>query len=312
MSVNKIFHIINSFDLQYLRNTLHSLCKGYEIVRVDEQTDLEELVNQLKQDTLFSQPTIWLFNRSDCFSSNEAFKKHYQFLTTLLTFNQTSIFVVNSLSKSKDVINFIDQYAQLYNSFDYNEKTAFDYVLKLCFDLQINLTDHQVESLIAATGYDINLLHNEIHKLSLLNKHIINDQEFNDLVSDYSSELIFKILDYLYNKQIKQAIKIVDYLLSIQTNEITIINTLSTMICKHYYLKKLTELNYNSEDIADALKMKVFNVRIQQKKLVNFASDWIIAKIKMLLNFDYQIKINQIDKNHALFQWILSFYHLSI
>ncbi|KEZ22746.1 DNA polymerase III subunit delta [Ureaplasma diversum] len=310
MDLNKIFHIINSSDLAFNKTTINQLFKGYDLVEINDQFNIDDLINNLDQDMLFNQPSIWLFNNSNHFSSNEQFKKTYQLLTKLLTAKQVCIFIVTSLAKSKDVLNFIDQYANVYTSFEYNQKTAFNYVLKLCADLQINLSDYQINSLINATAYDINLLHNEIHKISLLNQQTISNEVFDLIVSDYSNELVFKIIEHLYHQQIKQALKIVDYLLSVQTNEITIINAIATMMCKHYYVKKLTELDYDQDQIATSLEIKPFVVSIQQKMLVNFSSDWIIDKIKMLFNFDYLIKTNQIDKNHALFLWILSFYHI--
>lgn len=308
---NKKITLISSDDSSQLSEFLNKKKDFYdEFITLNSDFNIIEIINSANQNDLFESKKYFIIKDVKWFETLEEFNKYSNDLNKLILENINLCIFVNKslLSKSKKIVEFIQNYFEVIEFEGYNEKNALKYINDYLSKKQLFFSNEIIENLILKTNYDINLLKNEINKIKYVSQENITDKEIVDFISDYSNQQIFNLLKYLYANNTKEFVKLFNHLVDNNINEITIINMVITMMSTHYLIKKMHELHKSFSEIAKIINKSDYVVKLNLKQIDHFSSQFLINQIKMLIEFDFLVKNGDIDKKHAFFKWFFNFH----
>lgn len=145
-------------------------------------------------------------------------------------------FSCNKISNAAVVANF-KNYCTLWEPIELTYKNnAVTIVNELLIKAKLKLPSQAINILIERCCYDYSLLVNEIKKLSIYCSYYkLSQASFNLLVSDYNNGIYYELVSYLYQQNYSKLWTLVNSLLVNQTQPVSIMTMLGTMLSKHYF-----------------------------------------------------------------------------
>ena len=214
--------------------------------------------------------------------------------TTVLVFA-----VYGDIDKKKSMVNKINKNGIVYNCEKISDMDLFKWTRKRFDENQITIENAQVMYFIESTGYKdknneftLSDIENEIKKISsFAGKDTKVTNEIIDRLSQKKIENdIFKLIDYIGEKNSQNAIKILNDMINEGESVLGIFAMINRQFKIVLQVKALLNKGMNNKDIADKLKMSLFVVNKSIKISKNFTESMIIDMLNYILESDYKIK----------------------
>ena len=214
--------------------------------------------------------------------------------TTVLVFA-----VYGDIDKKKSMVNKINKNGIVYNCEKISDMDLFKWTRRRFDENQITIENAQVMYFIESTGYKdknneftLSDIENEIKKISsFAGKDTKVTNEIIDRLSQKKIENdIFKLIDYIGEKNSQNAIKILNDMINEGESVLGIFAMINRQFKIVLQVKALLNKGMNNKDIADKLKMSLFVVNKSIKISKNFTESMIIDMLNYILESDYKIK----------------------
>lgn len=273
--------------------------QNYEILKFDGILGFNDAFNDSLQENLFNIDKLYLIYNSELFSSLDNFKDSQKKLTKLLESNAHFVFLESNkkLSAAKEVQEFLKKVkVSEVNSLTSKTMNAYiiEYVKKISISISLELVNYLSLKLIP----NALIVGQELDKLK--NYKNISKEIIDEVICDYDDSNIFKLIDYLFTKQVDKALTLYDQLLESKVEINTIIAALAQQIYQLFLIKKLYLKKINPSMIAKELGLAPFII----SNAIQLINNQSLNKIKYILNglydLDIKIKKNSVDKKIAL------------
>ena len=207
--------------------------------------------------------------------------------------------VYGDVDKRKSLIKKISKNGIVFNCDKLSDMDLFKWVKKK-FELNEVIIDNaQIMYFIEQEGYrdkssekTLSDLENEINKISSFVGS--NNKVTNDIIDQLSQKKvendIFKLIDYIGNKNSSDALKILSDMLYEGESVFGIFSMIARQFKVIMQVRQLQIQGHSSKSIADRLKLHPFVVGKALKQTKNFSDDVIVDILNNILENDFKIK----------------------
>ncbi|WP_210366901.1 DNA polymerase III subunit delta [Bacillus sp. REN3] len=163
---------------------------------------------------------------------------------------------------------------------------------------RVVIEENAAELLLALSGTNLFMLTSEIDKLALYagDSQTITHEIVDRLTSRSLEQNIFSLVDKVVNRNVEAALRIYYDLLKQNEEPIKILSVLSGQFRLIYQVKELSRKGYGQQQIATALKIHPFRVKLAAGQANSFRDEELTRIIKMLADADYQMKTGGMKK----------------
>lgn len=216
------------------------------------------------------------------------------------------IFTVQSekLDERKKITKTLKNKAIL-KSYNKNENNLKEVIKPYLEDYQMSSSD--LDFLIARVGKDLYLLEKEIEKLKLYayDSKKITKEDILALTSKNIDLDIFGLIEHIVTKNKERAMETYHEMLKRNEEPIKIIVMLANQFRLIYQAKSLYQKGYTENNIASALEVHPYRIKLALQKGRNFKDELLLSYLNQLADLDANIKLGNIEKELGLELFIL-------
>jgi DNA polymerase III subunit delta len=162
----------------------------------------------------------------------------------------------------------------------------------------VDIDDRAIEKMVGIAGSNLFVLTNEIDKMSLFvgeNKKIdLNTVEM--LVSKTLEQNIFELVEKVVHRKVEDALRIYYDLLKQNEEPIKILALLAGQFRLIYQVKELSRKGYGQQQIASAIKVHPYRVKLAAGQAQLFTEDELKRMVLLIAEADYQMKTGGLNK----------------
>lgn len=161
-----------------------------------------------------------------------------------------------------------------------------------------NITDDAAQLLIHTTGQNLQLLSQEIKKMSVYvgENQMIDQQVIQELSTRTMEQNIFSLIDKVANFKIEEALQIFYDLLKNKEEPVKMIALFARQFRIMLYTKELNRIGYSAKQIASQIGAHPYTVQIALTQSKKFSEVQLKSIIKKLAEIDLNIKTGKMDK----------------
>ncbi|MEH7343779.1 DNA polymerase III subunit delta [Bacillus sp. JJ1532] len=162
----------------------------------------------------------------------------------------------------------------------------------------VEIEDEAVEYTLTLAGTNLFLLTSEMDKLALYSGagNRIDFQLVERLVSRSLEQNIFALVDKIVQRKIEEALRIYYDLLKQNEEPIKILSVITGQFRLIYQVKELARRGYGQQQIAGALKVHPFRVKLAAGQAQAFDEKELAQIMKLLADSDFQMKTGGMNK----------------
>jgi len=274
--------------------------KELEYVVIDgEKTDSSKIIDTLSSQSLFNLPKVIFVKRA---YKNKDRENLIPFLMEYVNTNSSNKLIIWEDQKISSVTKYVKLFKSLNSLQEFNKltKPSFNkYVKDLVQQYGLSITPELITLLSQYSNFDTERLENNILKLRLLGKEIINKEDIQFILQDTLEQDIWRLLDEMNSEEGKPLV-ILEKILTQKIDPKYILPMIIRNIRLITQTKYLLSNNYNFGQIASILKIPPFTLPpiVQTSKRYDWGK--IISKYEKLSNLDYEIKVGRIDSKLGL------------
>lgn len=170
-----------------------------------------------------------------------------------------------------------------------------------------DISEKTINLFLDRVGNNQLIIQNEINKIKIYkNKDKnITDKDIINLTNKNIDIDIFKLIDYIVQKNKEKAIELYYEMLKINEEPIKIIVILANQFRIMYQSKELLKKGYSEKDIASILKIHPYRVKLAIQNSRNYSSKTLLEYLNNLADIDIGIKTGKLNKDLALELFIL-------
>jgi DNA polymerase III delta subunit len=307
------FRMLNS-KIQELTGELNE--KKYFNLSYDE---LDDVIIDASYVGLFNEARAIIVREVNYFGGKNKYEDQVNSIIRLienLDPSITLILVCNNLLKTKDstkkLLGLNVEYIDIFN----NSEVESEYLKKYLESKELKVDSKAMDKLNTNTCNNIDLLLNELDKLSLISKditfkvvseysstYIIPKDEFEEL--DYN-DISFKFVDALINKKFKDTFAYFDKVIERGDDMYSLIGLINSSYSNIYMVKEALSHGMSDEEIMNEFGYKkIGRVFIMKKNGNIYSLDELRDIIVKLSDIDLKIKLGA-DPINSLKEFILS------
>lgn len=271
-----------------------------EYISIDvERTKAGEVIDLLSSNSLFSSQRIIFLKRIYRNKEKEAI---IDFLLTYLSNNPTDHIIIwedqkiNSITKYSKFFkknNLLEEYLKL------NKRTFNTWAKDILKEEEINIDSKAFNLLIQYSNYDSERFENNIKKLKILDKDIINEEDIKEFSPNTLEDDIWKLLDEI-NSDNGKPLRILETLFNQEVDPNYIISMIARNMRLITMTKYMIEEGYPYREIASTLKIPPFTI----KPIADSSKKYSFEKIRLIYekisSLDYEIKVGRIEPKLGL------------
>lgn len=171
------------------------------------------------------------------------------------------------------------------------EKDTINYIINAC----LNNYD-----LICCEIAKIDLFYEKPTKIKL--------ETIRNIVSKTLTDNNFKFVDAVMDKDLKKAFGLLEELMTLKIEPLSLINLLAREYRNMYEIKQMIKQKQNRTEIKEKLHLQDWQLDKTQKNAMNYHEDDLKDYLIRLEKLDYQIKSGQIDKLVGLKMFLIDLY----
>lgn len=256
-----------------------------------ENLNYDYLTSQIAQNSLFDSidvKKIYLINDYNKRLSTKIDDELKSFLNFLKASNENIIIYSEIKEEHKSVSEFFEK--NIIHFKKLNRLTVQNYVRKICYENELNLSFDILNFLFERLPYDSLMIKQEINKISLLDKKNLNIKDIEKILVNDIEKNIFILVNDFFNDNYENVMKQINYLEEIKANFIEVFNILVMQV----FNLKLYCLHYQNFKSVDKM-LKDFNIQKFQidklwKTITTSNVFWINNFLNNLLKLDLNFK----------------------
>lgn len=286
-----------------LLNALEANDDNYTVYDLEENSFLE-MIEDLNTFPFFGDKKIILANNPVFLEENSGYDDLINYLKKPL---ETSYLIINASnikwSKQNKYCKALELYTRIIEIKDAESKK--DYALMYLKKNQTTIDDNALEELLNRVS-DVNLLCNEIDKLSLYkDHHNICLEDVCLLVSKSIEDDVYELSTAFLENNKKRAFEIYQNLIAHNEDSIGIMNVLIRKFIEILNTKLLVNKKATKEDVAKYFNVSLGRAYYMIKAAKNISLDDLKKSIDNISKLDFDIKAGNIDKNLGLEMFLL-------
>ncbi|ENY68663.1 Hypothetical protein MAU_4580 [Metamycoplasma auris 15026] len=290
----------------------NGISQEIDLIKFYDFFSFEELSDAISNDSLFSTKKLvvirnpFIFNSKNKYTNENSISQFIDLIKKAIDFsNITLIFSQEIIKYDKDFLAskaflFIEKNAEVFDVKKIEEKNLFSYVYKMVLKLNGNITDAALMLFLASVPNNLNLIEQEIKKLLLIDKNI-TEKMIEENIFAMSNNIDFALSEAILKWEDNKVIikKINEQLqYGIQPNQI--IGQIANILMHTKSIEILTRMNLNNEDIAKALNIHPYRIKLHYLFLNKIGNKKLNQLINDLETIDFNFKQNDLDEKSVI------------
>ena len=224
---------------------------------------------------------------------------------------ETTILIIqapyDALDGQKKIVKYLKKQVVYQSMKPDRQFNVYDYVKNHLHDHDVHIDSFALTTFVNRIQHDFDSINNEVEKLLAYSKgkQTITSEMVNQITSKDIDDNIFHLVNALIDGNKVKMMDIFNDLISVRTNEVTIVSIIASKYLEILHTKKLLDMGYSQADL-----MKYFNVSkgrayYMKKNASSIQEDVLENHIALLSDLDYKIKSGQVDKRRGLEMFLL-------
>lgn len=165
-----------------------------------------------------------------------------------------------------------------------------------------------INELTSIVGDNLSILAKETEKLMMYkyDEKVITKKDVIDIASKNIDIDIFAFIDHIINHNMDKALEMYHDLLLINEEPIKIIVILANQFRLMYQVKEMTIKGYTESDIASALAIHPYRVKLAKEKARAYDNAKLLSYLNALADLDYNVKTGKVNNELGLELFIMS------
>lgn len=212
------------------------------------------------------------------------------------------------LDERKKLTKLLKKQAAILQANSLSEKELHQWITQLSEKNQVTITEEAIDDLIQLTSGNLQLIKNEIEKLSLYvgNDSCIEKETVRLLVARTIEQNIFELIDKVVHRKLDEALSIFYDLLQNKEEPIKILSVITGQFRLIYQVKYLATQGYGQQQIATNLKVHPYRVKLALNQAKLFSEEELKSIMKSLAEADFSMKNGSMEKQLILELFILN------
>ncbi|CAM4178014.1 DNA polymerase III subunit delta [Jeotgalicoccus halotolerans] len=213
------------------------------------------------------------------------------------------IFTVLSekLDKRKKVTKLITERGTLIEINEMNESELTNYVRSVFDQNGLEIPTEALNMLLEKTSYKYEAVHNEVTKLVLYAEGNITTEDIEEVVSVSLEQNVFLLTDFILKNEKQKAVRLARELILQKEEPMKLLHLVIGQFRLLYQVKILNGEGYQEDNIARALKVHPYRVKLALRHTRKYPLDSLLKKMIVCRDIDYKFKSSYLDRN-ALFE----------
>lgn len=221
----------------------------------------------------------------------------------------TLIFWVDypKLDERKKIVKLIKQKATVRTFLPLSDMVLVEWIEKKAELADSNITEEAAKLLIRTVGNDLQILTQEINKMSIYvgANGLIDEDVVMLLTTRQLENNIFQLIELVANLKIDQAFQIFYDLLKNREEPIKILALLSRQFRIMLMSKEYNRLGYSERQISSQMGIHPYATKLALQQAGKFSERQLRSILTKLAEVDYEIKSGQMDKILAIEMFML-------
>lgn len=266
-------------------------------------TSLSSVLEEINTPSFFSDNKCISIINSTFLTSESSLEKDEVKLFLNMLENLSDNIVIFSFNKKsadnrKKYVGKIKEVAKVIDlsSGEYDNKEKF---IRNIFQKKNIDVDNQIVKIIADNAVDYGMIYQEISKVMIysMGKNNLKFKDVENLLYINNQDNIFNLTDAIMKKDHKQSILVYRHLLDQREEPVRIIISVANQIRLLLRVKILGETLKTEKDIASALAIHPYRVKLANQFQRNFTKDELKNKLSELCDLDLKIKTGVSNTN---------------
>ncbi len=261
--------------------------------------EIDNILEEVSTISLFSDKKLLIIEMDNSID----FKDNLTLLENYLLNKQDDniiIFVYNqekidSRRKIIKIINEKGKILELKKDYSY----LINYISNYLKDNNFAMSKLDIDYFLSLVGSNINNITNELDKLMSyrINDKKITKEDIKSLVEVNLEEGIFALTDAVINNNVDKSLELYNDFLNKNYDELAIIALLASQFRFLFQVKRLSNQDKSSIEIANLLEAHPYRVKLAIEKNYYYQEKDYLKYLKVLADYDRDIKLGKIDKN---------------
>ena len=276
---------------------------------LSSEASVDEIVNSVESMPFFSEKNLIVVRNNNVFKerknsnekqTNRNEEKLIQLFSDMPTYSILLLVTTDKIDKRKKLYKTIDKYGMHVEALPIKARDIKDWLQNKLSEIQREFSREAYEYFIEATSVmaqiSLGFLEQEFEKLTLYTDRKRIEKE--DLIKVFSSipeVSIFAMLDAISEKNLKQALVLLEEQLTAGEHPLKLITMLSRHTRQLLQTNMLLEQGRASRQVAESLGVMPFIAEKLIKKSRHFRQEVLQETLIDLAEVDYQLKSSQTD-----------------
>ncbi|WP_241657830.1 DNA polymerase III subunit delta [Anaerobacillus alkaliphilus] len=222
-----------------------------------------------------------------------------------------TVFVIvapyEKLDERKKIVKLLKSHSEVLDAAPFSDHEMEKWLDERVKKYGVQITKDGREQLVQLLGNNLVMIAGEIEKLALYvgDGGVIDDVIVEKLVSKTMEQDVFSLVDHVIHRRKQQALQVFYDLIKQKEEPIKLLALLARQFRILYQVKELTNRGYSQQNIAGALKLHPYVVKLATQQAKQFDEKKLLSFLDEIAETDYKIKTGKIDKQLGLELFII-------
>lgn len=278
--------------------------EDYDLITYDLSFDpIEDLVEEITTNSLFSNKKVIIVNEINSYKDNESINNKL-FINYFKKPNKDNIVIITSNKnlENNSLANTLNKYCYKVNvddSSNYQKK----FIKSKIINNNFNISDDALDYLFTLASDNLNIINSEVEKL-MIYKNDEKDIKVDDiklLVTESPEENVFELTNLFLLGQIEEAVKVYQNLLATNIGPLYLLSLISNRVRQLIMLKKYKRMMSNDQELLKLVKLNNPNALYYLNQDANKVSlPKLLDTYEKCLKLDYNIKTGLVNSETGL------------
>lgn len=289
-------YLMKSLSYRILNNEINNITEGISNITTFSlnEVDLKDILDDASYYGLFPEKRVLIIKDTKYFGGKFAYEEESNLLYNFLSSNLEDlimIFICDDIKKTKDLTKkVISLGAKVIDISEVSDEEIKNLINKYCEDNEIKLDPKAYDLLLKNSVSNLDIMIQEIDKLSLVDKHITLE-----IVNTYGSkepdDETFNFSNAVVAKNFPKSFELLDELLNNGAEPSALIGLLASSFANMYMVKDAVNNHLTDEEIAKALGYSgTGRVYVMKKNSKIYTLDQLKEVLLDLCELDTKIK----------------------
>lgn len=281
---------------------------NYEIINIQQESNFEYIMDNLKNNNIFSIPKIFIFKNSNLLNLDD--KNKISIFTDELLKQKENVIIFSLLTDEnnklmkKPLINFLLKHAKIEEVKKIKENELSKYIKQIIEKKGGTISFANSMKLASKLPNDLNLIINEIEKLLSFNKNI-DENSIKKFASSFTHNDPFAFSNAFQSNKAEEIFSVYNERIALGDDINYLIGQIASILALSLDIHHFQLNNYTNEKIAEELGIHPFRIKKANEFLIKIGTKKIKILLEKLALLDMQIKNYEIDEKIGFENFLL-------